>query len=124
VGIVALLPLDGSAQSQVDRNVVIGMHSGLGLLMDVHHPDHPNGLGVILVAGSGWQRPMTYDAEPLSEGPFVDAVSTPLVSAGFTVFALNHRATPRFQFPAPLEDLQRAVRFVRFHASRFGIDPD
>ena len=37
----------------------------------------------------------------------------PLLRAGYTVFAINHRATPRFHYPAPLEGVQRAVRFVR-----------
>ena len=48
----------------------------------------------------------------------------PLVKAGYTIFTVNHRATPRFQYPAPLEDLQRAVRFIRFHASEYGIEAD
>jgi acetyl esterase/lipase len=39
------------------------------------------------------------------------------------VFAINHRAAPRFHYPAALEDVQRAVRFVRYHAKDYGIDP-
>jgi len=68
-------------------------------------------------------RPLAYDAEPLSESQ-VDVYGQPLVQRGYTVFSLNHRATPRFRFPAPLEDVQRAVRFVRYHAAEYGIDPD
>jgi len=45
-----------------------------------------------------------------------------LLQAGYTVFALTHRATPTFRYPAPLEDVQRAVRFIRHNASTFGID--
>jgi acetyl esterase/lipase len=29
-----------------------------------------------------------------------------------TVFAINHRGTPRFHFSDPVEDLQRAIRTV------------
>jgi acetyl esterase/lipase len=47
----------------------------------------------------------------------------PYLDAGFTLFAINHRALPGFRYPAPLEDAQRAVRFVRYHAQRFGVDP-
>jgi acetyl esterase/lipase len=43
------------------------------------------------------------------------------VAAGYALFSINHRATPRFQYPAAVEDAQRAVRFVRHHAARFGI---
>jgi acetyl esterase/lipase len=48
----------------------------------------------------------------------------PLVSAGYTVFAINHRAAPRFRYPAALEDAERAVRWIRASAARFGIAPD
>lgn len=40
------------------------------------------------------------------------------------MFTVNHRATPRFQYPAAVEDVQRAVRFIRYHAERYGITPD
>jgi alpha-L-fucosidase 2 len=39
------------------------------------------------------------------------------------VFALNHRAAPRFHYPAAIDDVQRAIRFVRHHAKEFGVDP-
>jgi acetyl esterase/lipase len=32
--------------TNVERNVVYGMHSGLALLMDVYRPEHPKGYGV------------------------------------------------------------------------------
>jgi acetyl esterase/lipase len=36
---------------------------------------------------------------------------------------ISHRTTPRFQYPAQIEDAQRAVRFVRFHAAEYRVDP-
>ena len=48
----------------------------------------------------------------------------PLVDAGYTVFVVNHRSLPRFHFPAAVEDVQRAVRFVRSNSSSFGIRSD
>ena len=38
---------------RVEKNLVYGMYSGLALLMDVHHPDKPNGYGVIHIFGKG-----------------------------------------------------------------------
>jgi acetyl esterase/lipase len=110
------------AQPRVEKNVVYGMYSGLALLMDVHRPETPNGYGVVFISGSGWQRPLTYGARPLKEEQISDW-GPALLKAGYTVFAINHRATPRFQYPAPVEDVQRAIRFVRHHAAQFGIDP-
>ena len=47
---------------RVEKNVVYGMYSGLALLMDIHHPDKPNGYGVIHISGSGWTAPLGMDA--------------------------------------------------------------
>lgn len=111
------------AQTRVEKNIIYGMYSGLALLMDVHRPEKPNGYGVIFVSGSGWQAPLTYGAVGLKEGQ-IGTWGPPLLSAGYTVFAINHRATPRFHYPAAVDDVQRAVRFVRHHARQFGIDPN
>ena len=47
----------------VERNVVYGMYSGLGLLLDVHRPAKPNGFGVVFISGSGWQAAPEYGAD-------------------------------------------------------------
>jgi acetyl esterase/lipase len=100
------------------------MYSGLALLLDVHSPEKPNGYGVIFIAGSGWSSPLAYDARQLKETSEAGTYLKPLVERGFTVFALNHRSVPRFLYPAAVEDVQRAVRFIRLNARRFAIDPD
>jgi acetyl esterase/lipase len=106
-----------------EANVVYGMYSGLALLMDVYHPDQPNGCGVVYINGSGWHMPMAYDSPQLKETPLGMPYVEAMQAAGYTVFAINHRAAPRFKYPAAVEDAQRAVRFVRHNAGRFGIDP-
>ncbi len=112
------------AEARVEKNVVYGMYSGLALLMDIHYPEQPNGYGVVHVSGSGWSAPLSLDARPLKESGHVRIEGTDVVKAGYTLFTVNHRAIPRFRYPAPLEDVQRAVRFVRFHASKYGINAD
>ncbi len=112
------------AEERVERNVVFGMYSGLALLMDVYRPETPNGYGIVFISGSGWTRELSLDATPLKESGQEEIYAVPLAAAGYTVFGINHRASPRFRHPAHLEDAQRAVRFVRHHANRFDIDPD
>jgi acetyl esterase/lipase len=111
-----------AAQARVEKNVVYGMYSGSAMLLDVHHPAKPNGLGIVFIAGSGWNAPLGYSAAPLKESPQVQMYVPSLTEAGYTVFALTHRATPTFRYPAPLEDVQRAVRFIRHNAGKYGID--
>lgn len=113
-----------AAAAKVDRNVVYGMYSGLGLLLDVYYPQDPNGYGVIHISGSGWARPLGLDAPMLNHQAHVQLEAAALVAAGYTVFSVNHRATPRFTYPAAVEDVQRAVRFIRYHADKYHINAD
>jgi acetyl esterase/lipase len=106
------------------ENVVYGMYSGLGLLMDVYLPERGNGFGIVHISGSGWGAPLGLDARQLKESAHVEVEALPLVEAGYTVCSINHRATPRFAYPAAVEDAQRAVRFFRHHAARFGIEAE
>jgi acetyl esterase/lipase len=98
------------------------MYSGLALVLDVHRPATPNGYGIIFISGSGWQAPIGYDATPLKQNQ-IPIWGPALLQAGYTVFALNHRAVPRFHYPGAVDDVQRAIRFVRYHARDYGIDP-
>lgn len=104
-------------------NVIYAMHSGLALLLDIYHPVKPKGLGVVYINGSGWHAPLAQNAQPLKETPLGMPYVEALCAAGYTVFAINHRAAPRFHHPAAIEDTRRAVRFIRHHAQNWGIDP-
>jgi len=80
-------------------------------------------MGIVFIAGSGWNAPLGYSALPLKESPQVGMYVPSLLQAGYTVFALTHRATPTFRYPTQLEDVQRAVRFIRHNAATYAIDP-
>ena len=43
---------------------------------------------------------------------------------GYTVFAVVHGSQPRYTIPEVVADMNRAVRFIRYHAERLKIDPD
>jgi acetyl esterase/lipase len=108
----------------VEPNVVYGMYSGTALLMDVYKPATPKGIGVIHISGSGWTSPLAYSAGQLKLADQSLLYAKALATGGYTVFVVNHRQLPRFRYPAPVEDVQRAVRFVRFNAARYGIRAD
>ena len=108
----------------MESNVIFGMYSGLALLMDVYSPQETNGYGIVFISGSGWSAPMSLDATPLKNSGQATMYAPPLNEAGYTVFSINHRAVPRFLYPAAVEDAQRAVRFVRHHAAEYDIDPE
>lgn len=109
---------------QIDRNVIYAMHSGFALLLDVYHPETPNGFGSIHICGSGWSAPLSPDARPLKESGHVKYEVWPLVKAGYTMFSINHRAAPRYHYPEIVYDCQRAVRWIRANAPDYNIDPE
>lgn len=113
------------AEGRIESNVVFGMYSSPALLMDIHFPAKPNRYGIIDIHGSAFRRPLSYDAPPLKDtSRHLNEFVKPLVDAGYTAFVINHREAPRFRYPASIEDVQRAVRFVRYNAKRFGIHAD
>ena len=126
IGITLMLAVASYAAEPytVESNIVYGMYSGTALLLDVYKPAKPNGYGIIFISGSGWTSPLAYDAPELKSNSQSKLYASALASAGYTVFPVNHRAVPRFRYPAPVEDVQRAVRFIRHNAVRFGIRAD
>src|SRR5688572_9433171 len=117
----AAKPKGDADPPRIERNVIYGMYSGAALLLDVYRPAKPNGFGVVFVAGSGFQADPAYGASPIKETQ-IDLWGPPLIAAGYTVFSVNHRGAPRFHYPAAIDDVQRAIRFVRSHATDYGID--
>ena len=123
------------AQPKVKKteNVVYGMISGMALLMDVYQPENSNGMGVVVIYGSAfgyfgsYQR--VYNQIPLKDDYTADKKyaakwSQELVNKGYTLFVINHRFSPRFKHGEILEDSRRAVRFIRYNAKTYKINPN
>lgn len=77
--------------------------------------DRANGTGVIVCPGGGY--------EFLAIGHEGTEIAHWLNDLGVTAFVLRYRV-PRPGHPAPLEDLQDALRLVRVRAGEFGVAPD
>lgn len=118
--VISLSPIGSRADDKPaytrTEDVVYARKSGTALTMDVFRPEKDaNGLGVILVVSGGW-----FSAHEAISIPFVE----PLVGRGYTVFAVVHGSQPKFTIPEILQDMHRAVRYVRHHAEKYKIDPD
>lgn len=46
------------------------------------------------------------------------------IERGFAVASVSHRPINEAPFPAPMEDVRAAVRFLRKHADEYGYDPN
>ncbi|MBI1177798.1 alpha/beta hydrolase fold domain-containing protein [bacterium] len=96
--------------------VVYGQRHGRALTLDVIRPAKPNGLGIALMVSGGWKS-----GKP-GETPVW--LMAPLLRRGYTVFAICHISQPQATVMEIIEDVYRGVRFVRYHAKEYGIDPD
>jgi acetyl esterase/lipase len=102
------------------QDIVYGRTFGTALTLDIFKPTGPaNGKAVILVVSGGW-----VSAHETIDSPLFLIFSHPLTSRGYTVFAVCHGCQPRFQIPEIVDNINRAVRFIRYHAKEYGIDPD
>jgi len=106
-----------AADPPYDRkeDVIYGRKFGMALTMDVFSPSKDaKGVGVILVVSGGFNS---------SHEAIQPVFVRPLTDRGYTVFAVVHGSQPRFTVPEIVEDMNRAVRFIRHHAKDYGIDP-
>lgn len=75
---------------------------------------------VLYIHGGGWMAGHTRHSGAFSDWPKVLAA---LAAEGFTVASLEYRLSAEARFPAQLQDANAALRFLRGHAARYGIDP-
>jgi acetyl esterase/lipase len=113
-------PQRGRSGSGYDRKEVIyGRKYGIALTMDVFTPQTvANGAGVIVVMSGGW------NSDHSAITPTLPNLILPLLEKGYTTFAVVHGSNPKFSLPEMIEDLHRAVRFIRHGAREFRIDPE
>jgi acetyl esterase/lipase len=102
----------------VDRTdgVVYGQRNGKPLTLDVIRPEKPNGIGIALMVSGSWKS-----GQP---GETATWLMAPLLRRGYTVFAICHISQPEASVMEIIEDVNHGVRFVRYHAEAYGIDPD
>jgi acetyl esterase/lipase len=97
------------------QDVIYGRKYGTALTMDVFTPRKANGAAVVVAVSGGWFsshdniHPANYKA---------------LLDRGYTVFAVVHGSQPKYTIPEVLMDMHRALRYIRYHASDYHIDPD
>jgi alpha-L-fucosidase 2 len=114
--VFALLLLGAVARAELKTDIEFARPGGAGLTLDAFVPDGPGPFPTcILVHGGGFMRgDKTTYIKPLFE---------PLSLAGFTWFSINYRLAPAHRFPACIEDVEAAVRWVKAHAKEFKADP-
>lgn len=106
------------------QDVVYGYKDGMGLLMDVYQPrTNRHEAGIIVTISGGWSTNLSRRHDVLIDPEGWGTMPKCLLEAGYTIFAVAHATQPRYCVQELRPDTPRAVRFIRHHAARFGVDP-
>ena len=115
-GLLALASLVKADEPAFDRkeDVIYARKFGTALTMDVFTPKaKANGAAVVLVVSGGFRSAH----ESINPG-----LARLLVNRGYTVFAVVHGSQPKYTVPEIIDDVNKAVRFIRLHSKDYGID--
>ncbi len=105
--------------------VLLWPHGALGAVGDedadrpsirIYEADEPNGCGVLICPGGGYGG-LAFDHEGHQIAKWFNTI-------GVTGVVLKYRLGRRYQHPAPLNDVQRAIRYVRTHAKELQVAPN
>ncbi|MCC6363570.1 MAG: alpha/beta hydrolase [Bryobacterales bacterium] len=97
------------------HDVEFAKPGGVPLTLDAHVPDGKGPFAtVIIVHGGGWVNG--------NKRAYVTPLFQPLTDAGFAWFTINYRLAPQYQYPAAVDDVKAAVRWVKDHAGQYKVD--
>ena len=105
-----------SAEPKWHPDIEYSQAGGESLRLDASIPEGSGPFPIaILIHGGGWGSG--------DKAADFDALSTPLTTAGMAWFSINYRLAPKHPWPACLEDVQSAIRWVRTNAATYNVDP-
>ena len=85
--------------------------------LDIYLPATPQAKHkvVVIIYGSAWY------ANNMKQMAF-QAIGKPLLDRGFAVVSINHRSSGEAKFPAQINDVKAAIRFIRGNADKYRLD--
>lgn len=102
---------------KVEDGVEFGRGGGRALRCDIYYPPEGvrKGIGVLLLHGGGWSQ---------GDRTQLRGYGILLGRRGYTCVASEYRLTGEALWPAQIEDVKAALRWMRANAERLRIDPE
>lgn len=99
------------------KEIIYGRKDGMALTMMMLKPTGKiNGKAIISVLNGNWvSAPRMMDAFLTRSDMYLES--------GYTLFGVMVSSQPQYTIPDEISDLKRAVRFIRYNAKEYGIDP-
>ena len=112
-------PMHGRAGTDITHDVVFSGSAEAPLLLDVYRPagtpEKPRPV-VLYAFGGGW---LVGNRHQVAEFGFVR-----LVDRGYAIVAADYRYSTTARFPAQIDDVRSAIRWIRANAEAYGFDPE
>jgi acetyl esterase/lipase len=114
----AAAPPPDLGAGRVARNLTYCTGDGQPLTMDLYFPRQAAAIPmptVVFVHGGGWE---------IGDKDTPDEIAPEMIGRGYAVAAINYRLAPQYRWPAQIEDVKCAIRYLRAEASIYHLDPD
>ncbi|MBM4075098.1 MAG: alpha/beta hydrolase, partial [Planctomycetes bacterium] len=120
IGLLPNVEADQKPNIQRIEDIVYGRKSGMALTLDIFQPETRNECGLVFLVNQGWSSSKsTPNVAAIHQEDFEE-----YLHRGYTVFAVVTSSQPKFTITEQMEDVHRAVRFIRTNTSQFGVRTD
>ncbi|MFW6296374.1 MAG: alpha/beta hydrolase fold domain-containing protein [Halothece sp.] len=101
---------------RIQRDIPFANPEGVELTLNTYHPletgKYPT---LVIIYGGAWRQ-----GKPSNN----EAFSRYMANQNYTVITIDYRHAPKHQFPAQLEDVQRAIQYIQDHAQELEVDTE
>ena len=110
--------------AELRKDLEYGRAGAVSLKLDASVPAGAGPFPIaILIHGGGWSGGDKGGSTRPGDSADITPWFGPLTQANFTWFSINYRLAPANRWPAALDDVQTAIRWVKAHAAEFKGDP-
>ena len=109
---------DAPPDVDFQRDVVYGKGGDVDLKLNLARPKSPASKKlpcVVVIHGGGWMG---------GDRTNHDDLTWKFAQHGYVSATIGYRLAPAHRFPAQVNDVKCAVRYLRAHAEQYGLDPD
>lgn len=122
--LLALSSVALAAEPRLVRDIEYGQAAGVSLKLDACTPPGQGPFPVaILVHGGGWAGGTKSGSEKPGSGADITPWFSTFTDAGYVWFSIDYRLLPTHRWPAQIEDVRAAIRWVKQNAATYGGDP-
>jgi acetyl esterase/lipase len=112
-----LLLLSLASEPTVNLDVIFSRVAGEEMKMDIYYPERGESAvspAVLVIHGGSWMSGKRQDMAQMAKE---------LAKSGFVAATTSYRLAPKHRWPAMIDDVQTAMRFLRSKSAEYRIDP-